>query len=66
MADLDRRERQYLLSAVADYFDTDAIHARQRGQFDKANCLAELSHQLRSGRVIRKGEFKMFEALYEQ
>lgn len=62
MADL---ERQYLLNAVADYFDYDAIHARRQGQFDRANALAELSHQLRNGRVVKKGELKMLEALYD-
>lgn len=61
--DCPPEERQQILSAFATMLDADAIHARQDGQFDRANAYAEVCHQLRSGHVVETGEFKMLEDL---
>ena len=56
-------ERQQILNAFASMLDTDAIHARSEGDFDRANCFAEVAHQLRRGNVVESGELRMLDSL---
>jgi hypothetical protein len=61
--DCPPEERQQILNAFASMLDADAMHARREGEFDRANCFAEVAHQLRRGNVVESGELRMLEDL---
>jgi hypothetical protein len=61
--DCSPEEKQQILNAFARMLDADAIHARSKGDFDRANCFAEVAHQLRRGNVVESGELRMLDSL---